>query len=209
LEQKQMSKEVLLKISGIPVYWIDDTYIEYTGEMTACADGSPRCYGPDGCSPKPLDYLENGGYPGNWWGLSCNSSGTPYVQKEGNKEKHPYPSLYISATAYFHSEYPADDCRRFVDAEKVAFSVIPGNVRTAVPPKFLGCRATVTDKKNHKTLECVCAEIGPSNHLGEASMKVCEHFGLDPNPKAGGSSDKNRWLYRFFPGVPAKGWKLI
>jgi hypothetical protein len=38
-----MSKEVLLKISGQPVYWVDDTYIEYVGELTSCGDGSPRC----------------------------------------------------------------------------------------------------------------------------------------------------------------------
>ena len=38
-----MSKETLLKISGVPVYWIDETYIEYTGEMTSCADG---CHAP-------------------------------------------------------------------------------------------------------------------------------------------------------------------
>jgi hypothetical protein len=205
-----MSKKVLLKISGIPVYWIDETYIEYTGEMTSCADGSPRCYGPNGCSPAPLDYLGNAGSPETgWWGISCNSSGVPYVQKAGNKPKWPYPSLYVSCTAYGFPEYPEDDCRRWVNAETVAFSVIPSSVRMAVEPQFLGCRATILDKKNDKELECVCAEIGPSTHMGEASMKACQYFGLNPDPKAGGSSDKKRWIYRFWPGDPAVGWKLI
>jgi hypothetical protein len=204
-----MSKEVLLKISGQAVYWIDDTYIEYTGEMTSCADGSPRAYGPEGCYPEPLDYLGNAGYPGCWWGVVVDSHGNPIIQKKNNPEAHPYPSLYISCTAYFHPEYPEADCRRWVDAEKVHFSVIPSSVRTAVPPKFLGCRAIITDKKTGKELECVCAEIGPGTHLGEASMAACSFFGLNSDPKAGGSSDKKRWLYRFFPGDPADGWKLI
>jgi hypothetical protein len=96
-----------------------------------------------------------------------------------------------------------------VDAEKVLFSVIPGNVRTAVPPKFLGCRATITDQKKGFTIDCVCAEIGPGSHLGEASIAVCKAFGLSGDPKAGGSSDKKRWLYKFWPGFAAPGWELI
>ena len=50
-----MSREILLKISGVPVYW-DGTVIDYMGEFTVCADGSPRAYGPSGCNPEPLDF---------------------------------------------------------------------------------------------------------------------------------------------------------
>ena len=89
------------------------------------------------------------------------------------------------------------------------FSVIPSSVRMAVPPKFLGCRATIFDKKTEKQIDCVCAEIGPSTHMGEASMAVCAAMGLNPDPKCGGSSDKKRFLYRFWPGDPADGWELI
>lgn len=204
-----MSKEVLLKISGVPVYWIDDTYIEYTGEMTSCADGSPRAYGPSGCNPEALDHEGNAGYPGCWWGIVTDDYGNPIVQKKGVPMQWPYPSLYVSCTAYGHSEYPEYDCRHWVDAEQVHFSVIPSSVRMALSPKFLGCRAVIIDKKHDKELECVCAEIGPSTHMGETSMLVCKHFGLNPDPKVGGSSDKKRWLYRFWPGDPADGWKLI
>ena len=203
-----VAKQVLLKISGVPVYW-DGAMISYTGEMTSCADGSPRAYGPSGCSPAPLDYLGNAGYPGCWWGVTTNDDGIPYVQKTGNKPKHPYPSLYVSCTAYGFYEYPEDDCRCWVDAEKVMFSVIPSSVRMAVPPKFLGCRATITDKKTDTKLECVCAEVGPSTHMGEASMMAVKYFGLNPDPKVGGSSDKKRFLYRFWPGEAAVGWKLL
>jgi hypothetical protein len=204
-----MSKEILMKIGGVPVYW-DGHTISYTGEMTCCADGSPRAYGPEGCRPEPLDYLDNAGYPGNWWGVVTDKHGQPYVQQESsNDQMHPYPSLYISCTAYFHSEFPDYDCRRWVNPEEVMFSVIPSNVRGAVAPKFLGCHATITDTKTKKTIECVCCEVGPSNHLGEASMLVCKEFGLNPDPKSGGSSDKKRWLYRFWPGKAAAGWKLI
>lgn len=203
-----MAKEVLLKINGVPVFW-DGEMIEYTGELTCCADGSPRCYGPEGCTPEPLDYLGNAGSPETgWWGIVTDANGTPVFQQEGNPQKHPYPGLYISCTAYGHSEYPPTDCRHWVDAETVKFSVIPSTVRMAIEPKFLGCRATIFDKKYQKQVDAVCAEIGPSHHLGEASMAVCAAFGLSNNPKNGGSSDKKRWQYRFWPGEPAPGWKL-
>jgi hypothetical protein len=205
-----VSKKVLLKISGVPVYWDAEVgLIEYVGEMTCCADGSPRAYGPEGCSPAALDYLGNAGYPGNWWGVVTDSDGEPVVQKKGQPEKWPHPSLYVSCTAYGHGEYPKEDCRHWVDAETVQFSVIPSSVRMAVPPKFMGCRAKVTDKKHGKVLECVCAEVGPSTHMGETSMAVCEFFGLSSNPKSGGSSDKKRWLYQFWPGVAFEDWELL
>src|SRR4029077_21141543 len=122
--------------------------------------------------------------------------------------KWPYPSLYVSCTAYKHPEYPDEDCRAWVDAERVMFSVIPSAVRMAVEPKFLGCYATVTDKKNGKEIECVCAEVGPSTHMGETSMLLCKNFGLNPDPKKGGSSDKKRWIERFWPGRAAGVWKF-
>lgn len=203
-----MSKEILLKISGVPVYWINEEYIEYTGEMTCCADGSPRCYGPK--SPPALDYLGNAGSPETgWWGVVTDANDNPVVQQKGNVKKHPYPGLYVSCTAYGFYEYDETDCRCWVDAEKVNYSVIPSSVRMAVEPKFLGCRATIFDKKTQKQLDCVCAEIGPSTHMGEASMLACSFFGLSDDPKAGGSSDKKRFIYRFWPGDPAEGWVLI
>jgi hypothetical protein len=199
--------EVLMKINGVPVYW-DGEMISYTGEMTCCADGAPNCYGPK--SPPALDYLGNAGSPETgWWGVITDPDGEPIVQGYKDKEAHPYPGLYISCTAYGHYEYPQDDCRCWVDARKVKFSVIPSSVRMAVEPKFLGCQAQIVDNHTGKELNCVCAEIGPSTHMGEASMAVCKYFDLSPDPKDGGSSDKKRWVYRFWPGKAFKNWKLI
>jgi hypothetical protein len=33
-------------------------------------------------------------------------------------------------------------------------------------------------------------------------------FGLDPSPKHGGSDEPRRFLYEFWPGVAAPGFKL-
>jgi hypothetical protein len=210
---------VLMKIGGVPVYWNEEeSKVYYTGELTIDADGGYRSYGPDGCSPAPLDYLANAGYPyddddpygaGNWWGIATNSESVPYFQAEGDKKKHPYPGLFISTTAYLWKKYSADDCRRYVDSETVAFTVIPGNVRMAVSPKFLGCSCRVTDKKTGKVADGVpCCDVGPSNHLGEGSMALAEFFGIDPNPKHGGSCDRSRFLWEFWPGIESESHPL-
>lgn len=82
-----MSKVVLMKIGSIPIYWDEsESKIWYTSEFTIDADGCPRAYGPEGCSPEPLDYLANAGYDGNWWGIVTDSYGDPYVQEKGNKK---------------------------------------------------------------------------------------------------------------------------
>jgi hypothetical protein len=205
-----MSKEILMHIGGVPIYWdAAKSKIWYVGELTIDADGCPRAYGPEGCSPEPLDYLGNAGYPGNWWGIATDSNGNPYVQQKGDKKKHPYPGLYISTTAYLWGKYGTNDCRRYVDSEKVPFSVIPGNVRMAVDPKFLGCVTKITDKKTGKILDgCPCCDVGPSNHLGEASIAVADYFGLDSSPKSGGSSDRTRFLYEFWPGTESDSHPL-
>lgn len=205
-----MSKVTLMHVGGQPVYWDEkESRIWYTGEFTIDADGCPRAYGPEGCSPQPLDYLGNAGYPGNWWGVATDKHGEPVVQMEDEPEMHPYPGLYVSTTAYLNSGFEDYDCRRYVDSEKVAFAVIPGSVRTAVPPKFLGCACRVTDKKNQKVIAGVaCCDVGPSNHLGEGSMWLAKQFGLDPSPKSGGSSDRKRFLWEFWPGIESEYYKL-
>ncbi len=203
-----MSQQTLLKIGGVPVYYDEEIgRCWWTGEMTLDADGCPRAYGPEGCSPAPLDYLANAGYPGNWWGI-VTVDGEPFEQEKGALEKWPYPGLYVSTTAYLVPGYGSTDCRRYVDSELVPFSVVPGNVRMSIPPKFLGCRARITDKTHHKHLDCVIADVGPSNHLGEASLYAAKFFGVNSNPKNGGSSDRKRWLYECWPGEEAKGFVL-
>jgi hypothetical protein len=214
-----MSKQMLMKIGGVPVYWDEDeSKIWYTGEMTIDADGCPRAYGPAGCTPQPLDYLGNAGYPyddnepygeGNWWGVVTDSSGNIYEQQNGNSKKWPYPGLFLSTTAYLWGQYDKYDARRYVDSEKVAFTVIPGNVRMSIPPKFLGCACRITDKKTKRVMSGVpCCDVGPSNHLGEGSMALAAAFGLNPSPKSGGSSDRSRFLYEFWPGIESESHPL-
>ena len=197
--------EVLLTIAGVPVYIDRHEHISWIGEFTVDADGHPQCYGPGGT--QPLDYLGNAGCPGNWWGVATDTremDGNPVIQGAQN----PCPGYYVSTTAYINGKYYYTDPRHYLHSGEVLFMVIPGNVRNACEGVCKGCRGRVTDKKTGKAVDCVVGDIGPTDHMGEGSMKLAEFFGLDPNPKNGGSSDETRFLYECWPGVAMEGFVL-
>jgi hypothetical protein len=205
--------DVLLHIAGEPVFIDYDErgmeHVYWTGEMTVDADGSPRAYGPPGT--KPLDFLANAGYandPNNWWGIATDTGeydGNPVVQ--GSRD--PYPGYYVSTTAYVVPGYKHTDPRRYLNSETVFFGVVPGNVRKATRGICKGCKCRIIDKKKRLgALDCVIGDVGPADHMGEASMAVCKYFKLNPNPKKGGSSDKTRFQYEIWPGVAAEGYAL-
>lgn len=189
-------KTIYTSNAGQPVTW-DGSVMQFTAAMACCADGSPIAYGPNNSGQ---DYTANAGYPGNWWGVVTNKSGRPIIQ-DGKSEAKPHKGFYISCTAYFRSEYPEADVRRWLDARTVPYVVIPHDLRGKVPPVVLGCRATV--ECDGKIIECVMGELGPAGSLGEASQAVCDFYGLSSNPRNGGTANK-KYLYRIYPGVAAK-----
>ena len=197
--------EILLEVRGIPVFLDSQEHLVWEGEFTVDADGHPRCYGPKGT--KPLDYLGNAGSPGRWWGVATDNGrmdGEPIVQSR----KDPAPDYYVSMTAYVNDGFYYSDPRRYLHSGEVMFMVIPGNVRKAVQGVCKGCRGKVTDKQTGVSLYCVVGDIGPTNHLGEGSMALAQAFGLDPDPKKGGSSDAGRFVYECWPGVAMEGFEL-
>src|ERR1700712_2238445 len=88
----QALKEIYKTIAGTTVYKDDSKQLYFfTGAFMIDADGSPRAYHKD--DKKALDYLSNGGEPGNWWALVTDThepSGTPLVQGPSD----PAPGYY-------------------------------------------------------------------------------------------------------------------
>src|ERR1700735_3704314 len=66
-------------VAGKNVYQSNsDNAFFYKAGMAIDADGSPRAYNKD--DSKALDYLSNGGKPGDWWAV-VTVNDKPYVQK--------------------------------------------------------------------------------------------------------------------------------
>ena len=183
----------------------DGSYTTRPAKMAIDADGANGqtggvpVYAPPGYKPAPLDYLANAGGPGNWFGVVTDSAGRPVKQGSGA----PAPGAYVSATSYRWPHLSRTDPMAYVDAAGVPFIVLPSHWRKEAVGVVLGCRATIYDTKTKKTLEAAVLDFGPKAKLGEASIAAAEFFGVPSSPKNGGT-DAKRFIYTFFPGVPAR-----
>jgi Fungal chitosanase of glycosyl hydrolase group 75 len=161
------------------------------------ADGSPHAYHPD--EEKGLDLLANAGYPGNWWGISCDAAGEPYLQGA----HAPAPGYYISTTSLCDPAYKASSPKRFVDSETVPFIVLPGGKTFGA---MLGDLAMVCNAATGQHCGAVFADSGPVNKIGEISIALAKELGVNPDPQSGGSEDSS-FLYVVFPGS-SLGWPV-
>lgn len=146
------------------------------------ADGHPQAYHPDG-SPPGLDYLANAGSQGNWWALSCDAHGTPYIQTD----QHPAPGFYVSTTALEDHTIGGNNPARYVNSGKVPFIVLPSKPKFSSKQK-LGDLCMCFNTENGKQSWAIYADIGPSNQIGEGSMALNTALGLSDSPKDGGTS---------------------
>jgi hypothetical protein len=187
-------------INGKPLMQAEDGSIQFIGELCVDADGSPRAYGPNG---QGLDYLDNAGHSGNWWGIVTDAERYPILQGE----KDPAPGYYVSTTSLQYSQYATTDPRRYINSEDVPFIVVPGQVARMCTGIVLGCRAEILNQSTGVRISCVVADLGPATHLGEASIAAAKQLGINPDPKTGGSSVQD-FRYTFWPGKAAPGFTL-
>ena len=186
----------------------DGSYTTSPAGMMIDADGANGqtggvpVYAPKGFTPAPLDFLANAGGPGDWFGVVTDTGeddGTPVKQKASG----PAPGAFVSATSYRWPELARIDPLAYVDAASVPYIVLPSHWRQEAIGVVLGCKATVEDTKTGKILNAAgVLDFGPRTKLGEASVACAKFFGVPSSAKDGGTSEK-RFIYTFFPGIPA------
>jgi len=176
--------------------------MQIDGDGSNGQTGGIPVYAPPAYTPAPLDYLENAGGPGNWYGVVTDTgaaNGKPV--KQGNSG--PAPGAFVSATSYRWPTLSRIDPLAYVDAAGVPYIVPPSHWRKLAVGVVLGCKATVKDITTGKVLNAAgVMDFGPRTKLGEASIACAKFFGIPSSPKDGGTSQK-RFIYTFFPGVPA------
>src|SRR5262245_8655725 len=186
----------------------DGSYTTKPAGMTIDADGANGqtggipVYGPNGFTPSPLDFLANAGEPGNWFGVVTDTgmkTGKPVKQTAND----PAPGAFVSATSYRWPTLARINPLAYVDAASIPYIVLPGHWRKDAMGVVLGCKAIVEDTKTGKILEAAgVLDFGPKAKLGVASIACAEFFSIPSSPKNGGTSEK-RFIYTFFPGIPA------
>lgn len=173
----------LFQIGSTTIFELHSGDIQWKCGMTICGDGSPRCYHPN--SGKGLDYLDNAGKPGNWFGVITKSDGTPCVQgKDAPSYSDETVGFYVSCTAGIADKSrKLNDPRRYHNAEKVPYVVIP----LKFPIKnLMGKAVTVTNTNNGQSCSAIVGELGPVNKIGEGSIALAEALGINSSCRNGG-----------------------
>jgi hypothetical protein len=108
--------------------------------------------------------------------------------------------LIASKTWYRHRARPQLDPAAYVDAQTVPYVVVPPLVVKATRGVVRGCRARASWRG--KAVDCVVADLGPSNKIGELSIAAAAALGIPSSPRSGGISEREV-LYEIWPGVAA------
>lgn len=196
---------IISTLDGIDIVEKDDGSVTWTTGMKICADGANgagvskrAAYRPDNTG---LDFNANAGYPHHpeWYRniLVC-VNGVPVRQKAND----PDPNAFISMTAYTWADKAKTDPSRYVDADDVAYIVVPPIVRMAVSGVVMGCHGVLRNLETGRTIRAVVAEIGPRTKIGEASMAAARALSINPSPKYGGT-ERKIIRYTIYPGIRA------
>ena len=168
-------------VDGVTVYKRSDGALQWTSKAAVDGDGSPRCYHPD--SKSGLDYLRDAGSVGNWFGIATNGAGDPYLQGiNAPAYEESTKGFFVSTTALAaNPNLPANDPRRYVNAEEVAYIVVPGGKEF---DHLLGKHCEVT--YNGKTISAIVADRGPHGEIGEISIKAAQLLEINHDCRHGG-----------------------
>jgi hypothetical protein len=113
--------------------------------------------------------------------------------------------VIASMTWYRHLGKSASDPSAYVDAETVPYIVVPALVVQRTAGIVRGAKARANFRG--RSVECVVADRGPSDKVGELSIAAARALGLPSSPRAGGT-DVPEVLYELWPGVAAQGYVL-
>ncbi|WP_330214234.1 hypothetical protein [Pseudomonas sp. AM8] len=113
--------------------------------------------------------------------------------------------VIASTTWYRHRHFARDDPRAYVDAETVPYIVVPSIIVQKTIGVVRGCLARVS--WNGRSVDCVVADKGPTNRIGELSIAAARALDIPDSPRSGGLN-RPEVLYELWPGVPAPGFEL-
>src|SRR6185295_10626911 len=167
---------VAYKVPGKPQAWM------IKGRLLMDVDGAPNCYHPQNKDVNThywsfdfenhkgaLDYLANGGHPGNWFGVVTDTgevTGKPIVQGDND----PFPGFYVASTSLADKTKKRNDPARYVDARKIPYLAWPQQVWRESGPRFkrvsagatgtIGDIITAVNPKNGKMAHLILADMG-------------------------------------------------
>jgi hypothetical protein len=167
-------------------------------------NGAPAAYKVDDSG---TEALANGGMKRVGGKVVCQQAWARGVAiLDTDNQPKVFPGGVIASTTWYRDPAKAtSDPAAYVDAETIAYVVVPPIVVQATRGIVRGCRARVTF--GGKSVDCVVADLGPAGKVGELSIAAARAVGIPESPRNGGVSDASV-LYELWPGVAAPGFTL-
>jgi hypothetical protein len=192
---------VVCEDQNLRVYFTADADIDADGANGQ--NGAPAAYRGD---DKGSEALKNGGMQivdGKAVFIDAGNSIT--IRDADNQPKVFANGMIASMTWYRHRNLSMRDPAAFVDAETVAYVVVPPLIVHATAGVVRGCLARVTYKG--KSIDCMVADKSGASSIGELSIEAARQLGIPCNPRTGGV-DGPVVGYQLWPGVAAPGYEL-
>ena len=188
----------------------DDKRVYFTADADIDADGAngqnggPAAYKADNSG---TELLANGGMMVVNGKVKCAQSWARSIVILGSdNEPHVFPGGIIASTTWYHHPgKPLNDPAAYVDAETVPYIVVPSLIIQHTAGIVCGCKARITWQG--RSVECVVADRGPANKIGELSIAAARAVGLPSSPRNGGT-ERAEVLYELWPGIAAPGYTL-
>lgn len=117
-----------------------------------------------------------------------------------------FPGGNIASVTWYRDRSKAtSDPTAYVDAETVPYIVVPPIIVQRTKGIVRGCRAKVTYRG--KSVNCVVADLGPANKIGEISIAAARALGITASPRSGGVAGAFV-QYELWPSQSAPGFEL-
>jgi hypothetical protein len=187
-----------------------DGRVHFVADADIDADGAngqnnaPAAYKADDSG---TEFLANGGMKIDRGRVVCAKTWARdiVILGEDNEPKVFPNGVIASITWYHHPGKTATDPAAYVDAETIPYIVVPPLIIQRTAGVVRGCRARATYKGSG--VDCVVADKGPRNKIGELSIAAARSLGIPSSPRIGGLRTPEV-LYELWPGVAAQGFVL-
>jgi hypothetical protein len=188
----------------------DEGRVFFTSDADIDADGANGQHGgPAAYRTGDLgsDYLDNAAMMIVDGKVVCKTDDArDIVILDSDNEPKVFPGgIIASKTWYKYSDKAENDPAAYVDAETVAYIVVPPLIVHETVGVVRGCKARVT--YGNRVVDCVVVDQGPTAKTGELSIAAARALGIPSSPRNGGNEVRDV-LYELWPGVAAPGFEL-
>lgn len=166
---------MIIDIGGVNVT-VEGGRMSWTSGLEVDVDGAPNAYALPSAGLDPLDDLRNAWDKASqkYVGVVCSDAAKQHPLIQGPTD--PAPGFCVSQSALVNGKFKEGDPRRYVDASRVPYVVVPPQLIEAGAKKSDLCIVTYQGRR----AGAIVADVGPRHSIGEGSYSLHVELGVDP-----------------------------